>query len=149
MAGKQTFDTVLVKADDCDATWIDLPFDIEMVWGAKRVPVRAEINGVEYRGMTMRMGGEFYVLGIPKAIRDAAGIKAGDHIEITIERDDQPRVITPPDDLLSALENADLGDAWGELSYTKQKEAARGVEESKTPETRARRIDKIISALQS
>ena len=71
---KQTFKTLLLKADGMDATGIKLPFDIEEVWGAKRVKVKAVINGVEYRGSAVRMGGEYW-MGVPKAFRDAAGVK--------------------------------------------------------------------------
>lgn len=146
MAGKQIFKTELYKSPGMEATGIKLPFDINEVWGAKRVKVKAIINGAEYRGSAVSMGGEYW-MGVPKAFREAAGIKSGDQIEVTIERDDEPRVITPPNDLLTALEHANLGDAWSALSHTKKKEAARCVEESKTLGTRARRIEKIISTL--
>jgi bifunctional DNA-binding transcriptional regulator/antitoxin component of YhaV-PrlF toxin-antitoxin module len=148
MADKQTFKTELLKADGMDATGIKLPFDIEEVWGAKRVKVKAVINGADYRGSAVRMAGEYW-MGVPKAFRDAAGIKTGDHIEVTIERDDEPRTVTPPDDLVSAIVEAGLQSAWDGLNYTNQKESARSVIEAKAAETRAKRIDKVITMLQS
>lgn len=147
MADKQTFKTELLKADGMDATGIKLPFDIEKVWGSKRVKVKALINGVEYRGSAVRMGGEYW-MGVPKAFRDAAGIRAGDHIEVTMERDDEPRTVTPPEDLTSAISQAGLQSAWDGLNYTNQKESARSVTEAKAAETRAKRIDKVIAMLQ-
>jgi bifunctional DNA-binding transcriptional regulator/antitoxin component of YhaV-PrlF toxin-antitoxin module len=147
MADKQTFKTLLLKADGMDATGIKLPFDIEVVWGSKRVKVKALINGVEYRGSAVRMGGEYW-MGVPKAFRDAAGIQAGDHIEVTMERDEEPRTVTPPDELLSAIADAGLQTAWDSQNYTNQKESARSVAEAKSTETRAKRIEKVIAMLQ-
>ena len=67
MADKQTFETVLVGHEKLDATGIEIPFDVEAVFGAKCVPVKAVINGAEYRGSITRMGGK-YILGVPKEI---------------------------------------------------------------------------------
>lgn len=149
MADKQTFETLLVQQPGMNATGILIPFDVETVFGAKRVPVRALINGVEYRGSVVKMGGE-YCLGIPKVFRDAAGIKAGDNIVVTLERDSAPRTVTPPEDLVEAIERS-LGDmdAWDSLSYTLRKELVRAIEEAKHPETRMRRINKAVEMIAS
>jgi bifunctional DNA-binding transcriptional regulator/antitoxin component of YhaV-PrlF toxin-antitoxin module len=143
MADKQTFETVLFKHGSMNATGIEIPFDVEAVFGAKRVAVKAEINGAEYRGSIVRMGGK-YMLGIPKEFRDRAGIEAGAHIVVTVEKDEQPRVVTPPDDLVAALKEAGLTEAFAKLSYTHQKEHVRAIEEAKAAETRVRRIVKAI-----
>ncbi len=66
MAEKQIIKVVLEKHPKWDATGITIPFDVEMVFGAKRVPVTAEINWAMYRGTVVRMSGK-YMLGIPKA----------------------------------------------------------------------------------
>jgi bifunctional DNA-binding transcriptional regulator/antitoxin component of YhaV-PrlF toxin-antitoxin module len=143
MADKQTFETVLFKHGSMNATGIEIPFDVEAVFGAKRVAVKAEINGAEYRGSIVRMGGK-YMLGIPKEFRDRAGIEAGAHIVVTVEKDEQPRVVTPPEDLVAALKEAGLTEAFAKLSYTHQKEHVRAIEEAKAAETRVRRIVKAI-----
>jgi bifunctional DNA-binding transcriptional regulator/antitoxin component of YhaV-PrlF toxin-antitoxin module len=147
MAEKQTFKTELMKSGDSEATGIKLPFDIEKVWGAKRVKVKAVINGAEYRGSAVRMGGEYW-MGVPKAFRDAAGIKGGQQIEVTMERDDEPRIVTPPEDLAGAILEAGVQDAWDTLSYTHQKENARDVAGTKGAEVREKKIDKIVKMLQ-
>ncbi len=146
MAGKQTFETVLIKHDKLDATGIDIPFDVEAIFGAKRVPVRAVINTAEYRGSIVRMGGQ-YMLGIPKAFRDAAGIKAGEHIVVTIELDTDIRTVLVPDDLSQALAQAGLGDAFEAMSYSHRKEHVRAIEEAKAAETRKRRIGKALAMI--
>ena len=146
MAEKQTFETVLVKHDKLDATGIEIPFDVEAIFGAKRVPVKAVINGAEYRGSIVRMGGKF-MLGIPKAFREAAGINAGEHIVVTIEKDTAERTVTIPDDLATALADRSLTEAFAAMSYTHRKEHVRAIEEAKAPETRIRRIQKAIEMI--
>jgi uncharacterized protein YdeI (YjbR/CyaY-like superfamily) len=65
-----------------------------------------------------------------------------------MERDDEPRIITPPADLARALRaNPTAQAAWDKLSYTHQKEHARAIEDAKRPETRLRRIEKTIAQL--
>ena len=147
MAGKQTFKTTLIKSEDSEATGIKLPFDIEDVWGAKRVKVKAVINGVEYRGSAVRMSGEYW-MGVPKAFRDAAGINGGDHIEVTMERDDEERVVALSDDLASAIEKAGVREAWDSMSYSKQKSNALAVSETKGAELRAKKVQTIVTMLQ-
>lgn len=146
MADKQTFSSVLTKHDKLDATGIEIPFDVEAVFGAKRVPVKAVINGAEYRGSIARMSGK-YMLGIPKEFRERAGVAAGDNIVITIEKDTSERTVQTPADLLAALKESKLEDAWERLSFTHKKEHVRAIEEAKAIETRRRRIDKAIEMI--
>ncbi len=147
MAEKQTFTVVLEKHPKLEATGITIPFDVEKVFGAKRVPVKATVNGAEYRGSVVRMGGK-YMLGIPKVFREAAGIKAGDNIVVTLEKDAEERTVTPPKDLAAALaENKDAGKAWEKMSYSHKREHVRAIEEAKKEETRTRRIEKAIEML--
>lgn len=147
MAEKQTFTVVLEKHPSMNATGITIPFDVEKVFGAKRAAVRATVNGAEYRGTIARMGGN-YMLGIPKAFRDAAGISAGEHIVVTLEKDELPRVVVPPADLAEALKNdKSAASAWEKLSFTHKKEHVNAIAEAKRPETRARRLAKAIEML--
>ena len=146
-AAKQTITVKLEKHDKLEATGITIPFDVEEVFGAKRVPVKAVVNGVEYRGSIVRMGGK-YMLGIPKAFREAAGIRAGENIVVTLERDDVERTVTIPADLAAAFKkDKTLKAAWDKLSYTFRKEHARSLEEAKQAETRARRLEKTLAML--
>ena len=146
MAAKQTIEVVLGKHPKLEATGITIPFDVEEVFGSKRVPVKATVNGVVYTGSIMRMGGK-YVLGIPKAFRDEAGISAGETIKVTIEADTTPRTVDVPKDLASAIKKAGVSAVWDKLSYTHRKEHARAIEQAKKPETRLARIEKAIEML--
>lgn len=146
MAEKQIFKVVLEKAGNSEATAIYIPFDVEEVFGAKRVPVRVRVNDAEHRSTVMPMHGR-YLMAVPKSFRDAAGIKAGDLIEVAMERDRAPRVITPPKDFSAALKKAGLQAAFSKMSYTHQKEYVNAIEEAKRPETRIRRIEKAIDQI--
>ena len=144
---KQTINVKLEKHEKLDATGITIPFDVEEVFGAKRVAVKAIVNGAVYRGSIVRMGGK-YMLGIPKALRDEAGVKAGDNIVVTLEKDTEERTVAVPADLARELKkDKSLNDAWEKLSFTIRKEQARGIEEAKKPETRARRLEKTVEML--
>ena len=87
------------------------------------------------------------MLGIPKVFRAAAGINAGDHIVVTIEKDNEVRTVSVPKDLADALAKKNLTDAFGAMSYTHRKEHVRAIEEAKAPETRIRRIQKSVEMI--
>ncbi len=144
MADKQTIEVVLEKHPKMEATGIAIPFDVEKVFGAKRVPVKATVNGAVYSGSIVRMGGR-YMLGIPKAFRDEAGIAAGERITVTIEADTVPRTVEVPIDLAAALKKAGLSDAWEKLSFSHKKEHVRAIEEAKQEATRVKRIEKAVT----
>src|SRR3984957_14712473 len=54
--------------------------------GAKRFPVRATVNGYTWRTSVSRMRGEF-LLGLSRAVRQEAGVEAGDTVQVTLELD--------------------------------------------------------------
>lgn len=144
---KQTFQTTLEKHDNSEATGIYIPFDVEKVFGAKRVPVRGTINGAEFRSTIMRMNGRF-MMAVPQKLREAANAKGGDTIEVVIERDAEQRIIEPTEDLAKALnENSDAKSIWEKLSFTHKKEYVSAIENAKRPETRIRRLEKTIEEL--
>lgn len=146
-AAKQTITVTLEKHEKLEATGITIPFDVEEVFGAKRVPVRATVNGAVYVGTIVRYGGK-YMLGIPKVFREAAGINAGDEIEVALERDTGERTVDVPADLSRELKkDKALREAWDRLSFTMRKENATALEEAKKPETRARLLGKTIAML--
>ena len=149
MATTKRFRAVLEKDTDSSATAIAIPFDVEKAYGSRgRVPVRGTLNGFAFRSSVFPMGGGCHWLVVNRDMREGAKIKAGEMISVMMERDDEPRVITPPKDFARALAaNKDALAAWDKLSYTHRKEYAKAIEEAKKPETRARRIEKAIAAL--
>src|SRR5438046_9701528 len=86
--------------------------------GAKRFPVVATVNGYTWRTTVTRMRGEF-LLGLNRAVRQEAGVEAGDTVDVKLELDTAPREVEVPE----ALANALAGDskaraAFDRLAYT-------------------------------
>jgi hypothetical protein len=130
------------------ATGIEVPSSVVDALGAgKRPPVRITLHQHTYRTTVARMGGRFLV-PVSADVRKAAGVTAGDELDVGIELDDAPRTVDVPSDLAAAL--ADVpAQAWEKLAYTHQKEWVRSVEDAKKPETRARRVAAAIDALRT
>ena len=140
----------LVRSEEgSEVCAIDIPFDVEKTFGSRgRVPVRGTLNGAPYRSSVFRMGGECHFMVVNRRMRAASGVKGGETVPVTMERDDEPRVIEPPADFARALKgNKDAQATWGKLSYTHQREHVQHVEDAKKPETRERRIEKSIEML--
>lgn len=148
MAKKQHFKVLLEKHESMEACGIHVPFDVQEVFGTKaRVPVRGTINGYPFRSSIMNMG-DGHMMAVNKELREGAKVKGGDIIDVVMERDEEPRVITPPTDFAKALKaNKEAKTFWDKLSYTHQKEHVRAIEDAKKEETRIRRIEKAIKML--
>ena len=121
-------------------------FDVPAVFGSKRVPVVMTIDGKQFRRSLSLYSGA-YMMVFNAELRDATGYRAGDTIHIKIERDTAERVVSLPDDLASALAEAGLLEIWKKWSYSHQKEDLAWIEEAKRPETRQKRIAKLLEKL--
>jgi antitoxin component of MazEF toxin-antitoxin module len=132
------------------ATGIEVPSSVvDALDAGKRPPVRITLHEHTYRTTVARMGGRFLV-PVSAEVRKAAGVTAGDELDVGIELDDAPRTVEVPADLAAALaEVPAAAQAWEKLSYTHRKEWARSVEDAKKPETRARRVAAAVEALRA
>jgi hypothetical protein len=148
MNQKQTFRAVIENAGDGGA-YVKIPFDVEQVFGKKRVKVKAWIEGQEYRGSLVRMGAPCHILGILKEIREKTGKTFGDEIEVSVEEDTEPRIIPVPADLRLALHNQPEAEAFFQaLAYTHQKEYVQWIEQAKREQTRQERVAQAVRLLQ-
>jgi hypothetical protein len=143
------FRAVINRREGGEVCAIDIPFDVEKTFGGRnRVPVRGTLNGAPYRSSVFKMGGDCHFMVVNRGLREAAGVKGGETVPVTMERDDAPRSIEPPADFARALKgNKDARATWDKLSYTHQREHVQSIEEAKKPETRQRRIEKSIQLL--
>ena len=147
MSNKQTFKAVIQNAGGGGA-FVDIPFDVEKEFGAKRPKVKALIEGVPYRGLLVRMGGESHMLLILKSIREQIGKTFGDEVKISVELDSEPRVLEIPADLQKQLKkDKDAKSFFEKLSHTHQKEYVNWINEAKKEETRQRRVAGAIEML--
>jgi hypothetical protein len=139
-----------LQLDGKTATGIEVPADVvEGLGGGRRPPVVVSINGHTYRSTLGSMGG---VSKIPVSAdhRAAAGISAGDEVDVELQLDDQPREVAVPDDLGGAL-GADAAARKGfeALSPSRRKALVQQLEDARTPETRQRRLSKAIEDLRA
>ena len=147
MTQKQTFKAVIQNAGGGGA-FVDIPLDVEKVFGAKKPKVRAVIEGVPYRGILSRMGGDQHILIILKGIREQIGKTFGDEIAITVEPDTEPRLVEVPKDLANEFKKDKEAKAFfDKLSYTHRREYVKWINEAKREETRQNRIVKTIEML--
>src|SRR5262245_61754059 len=130
------------------ATGFRVPAEVVEGFGrGKRPPVLVTINGYTYRN-TVAVYDDEYLIGVAAEHREAAGVKAGDLLDVDLELDTAPREVDVPEDLARALDakpGARL--AFDALSYSNKRRITLSVEDAKTPETRQRRIEKSVSDL--
>ena len=143
---KTTFTTHVLKDLEKNATGLRVPADSVAALGSgKRLKVKVSLNGYTYRS-TIAAYGDVFMLPLSAENREAAGVKAGDPVEVTLELDLEPRIVVVPDDLDAALSEKPGATAVFEaLSYTMRKELVRQVESAKSQETRNRRIAAIVA----
>jgi regulator of protease activity HflC (stomatin/prohibitin superfamily) len=132
---------------DAGALFVDVPFDVKKEFGKARPPVKVSINGYSYRSTISVYSGKYY-LPFRRERREAAGVKVGDVVEVTIGPDTEVRRVDPPAALSAALaKNATARAQWERLSYSRKKDHADAVLQAKRAETRARRVQKILKKL--
>ena len=144
----QTTFTTNVTGTDGSPTGIEVPAEAIAALGTKKNPaVKINLPGYSYRSTVAVMGGKF-MIPLSAAHRTAAGLKAGDAVQVTLELDLEPRTVEIPEDLAAALEQkAGATAAFDALAPSKRKEFVRQVVEAKAAETRARRVAKIVEEL--
>ena len=130
------------------ATGLVVPADVVDALGAgKKPPVRVTIGGHTYRSTVAVMGGR-YLLPLNAENRAAAGVAAGDEVDVDVELDTEPREVAVPADLSAALEGDDAArEAFERLSYSHRRRHVMAIEDAKTPETRQRRVTKALEML--
>jgi hypothetical protein len=139
------FRTTVHQAEGMNATGLEVPEKIVAALGpGKKHKVTVSINGYTYRSTVAVYSGRYFI-PLAKEHRDAAGVKANDKVEVTLELDTALREVDVPKDFASALRKAGLTKDFAALAFTHRKEHVRAIEEAKAPETRLRRIQKAVA----
>jgi Bacteriocin-protection, YdeI or OmpD-Associated/Domain of unknown function (DUF1905) len=130
------------------ATGMRVPPEVVAALGpSKRPAVRVTINGHTYRSSIAVMGGEF-MFGVSAENRVSAGVAAGDEIDVDIELDTEPRVVSVPADFSEALDqDAEARRFFDGLAYSHKLRHILAIDGAKKPETRQRRIASAVSKL--
>ncbi len=88
------------------------------------------------------------LIGLSNANRTAAGVSVREKVDVRMELDTEPITVTEPDDFIAALAADPVARAAYEGSTVSQRrQFVRGIEAAKKPETRARRIEKVVIGL--
>jgi antitoxin component of MazEF toxin-antitoxin module len=131
-----------------NATGVVIPKRVvEALRSGSRPPITVAINGHIWRSRVAVMRGRS-LIGISAANRAASAIVTGDVVVVDLKLDTAPRVVAPPQDLAKALhDNPDARAAFDRLPFGLKRKHVSAIEEAKTPETRQRRIAKLVATL--
>jgi uncharacterized protein YdeI (YjbR/CyaY-like superfamily) len=146
-AKSKTFRATLERLHGNGLNWTiaRLPFDAEKFWGVRgmlRVLVRS--GEVEYRTslFPVKTGGHFILIN--KKIQKQARIQLGEEATFTVSPDLAIRAIKLPVELENALnEDRALRKWFDQLSHSVRKWLSDIVENTKSPEARKRRADRV------
>lgn len=132
------------------ATGIEVPADVMTALAAGKKPaVKVTLNGYAYRSSIATVDGK-PMIGVSADVRSAVGVSAGEVVDVELELDTEKRFVTlPPElaDLLAADPAARA--AYDKLSYSNQRRIVEPIDQTKSPETRQRRIDKAMDTLRA
>ncbi|MBE2225579.1 MAG: DUF1905 domain-containing protein, partial [Anaerolineae bacterium] len=132
---KTTFTTAVTQEEGMNATGLPIPAEaVATLDSGKRPKVKVSFNGYTYRS-TVAAYGDVFMIPLSKEHREAAGVQAGDEIEVTLELDTEPRTVEVPDDLAMALEEGGVTAVFDAQAPSKRKEYVRQVTSAKTEET--------------
>jgi hypothetical protein len=131
------------------SAWIEFPFDLKETYGVGNlVPFKATFDGrVTYRGSLAKMGGAGAMILLRKDVRAELGKEPGESVDVVVELDDKPRELGVSADIKKALQSAGFWEKFEAMAYTQRKEYVIWIEDAKKPETRERRIQKMLEML--
>ena len=141
------FRTTILSAGKT-AAGIQIPVQVVDALGTSRKPaVKVTINGFTYRSTVATVDGRFMV-GVSNEVRKAAGVAAGEDVDVDLELDTEPREVVVPADLAAALDADPAARRYFDgLSYSNKRRIVEPIGDAKTPETRQRRIESSIGKL--
>lgn len=147
---KKEFKAQIKKVEGKNASYIEIPFDVEAVYKKKRVKVKAKFDGIEYRGSIVKMGMPCFMIGITKEIREKLSKTFGDTINVEIEEDLEERVIEITKEFEEALNKNDKAkEFFNSLSFSMKKKYINSINSAKKEETKLKRIKDYIEKLEN
>jgi hypothetical protein len=140
--------TAVLELGGKTATGIEIPEEvITSLQGGRRPALRATLNGYTYRTTVGVLGGR-YLLPVSAEHRTAAGLTAGDTVEVEIALDTEERTVALHPDFAAALDtDPQAARAFAALSPGRRRQLAEPIAQAKAAETRARRVEKALASL--
>ncbi len=128
------------------ATGLEVPEDVVTALGkGKRPAVTVTVGKHTYRSTVAPMSGSYF-LPLSAENRTAAGVAAGDEVEVEVELDLEPRELDIPDDLNAALDaDPEARRFFDSLSYSNKRRHVLQIEGAKAADTRQRRVEKSVA----
>jgi hypothetical protein len=129
-----------------------VPKEIAAKLSGRRVPVLAEVDGVEYRSRVAVYGGQVY-LGLRQELLRRIGRQAGDTVEIRLTEGSAPPAestpeLTEPPELAAALADSEPArTAYAALPAEHQREFWAWIAAADQPEARADRVARTVRRL--
>jgi bifunctional DNA-binding transcriptional regulator/antitoxin component of YhaV-PrlF toxin-antitoxin module len=130
------------------ATGLVVPPEIvEALGSGKKPAVVVTVGGTTYRSTVAPRGGQF-LIPLSAERREAAGVAAGDTVDVDLELDTEPRVVEVPPDLAAALDAAPAARRrFDAMSYSHQLQHVLAVTDAKTEATRESRVAAVLAAM--
>ncbi len=114
---------------------------------SRRPPVQVTVNGYAYRTTVAVMNGTF-LFGVSADVRRNAGVAGGDKVDVEIVLDTEPREVSVPADLRTALDaDPEASRFFGSLSYSHRSAYVLWIDSAKKDETWQRRIPEAVRML--
>ena len=126
---------------------IYFPHATEECFGSKgNIAVNVTVDGHPFEHTLLgSRNGHYFVYN--EFIRRAVGKDIGDEVEVTIERDEKPRVFATPAFVEEALVAAGVLEVFERQPDYLKREQVNAIELAKKPETKQRRIERLIGQL--
>ncbi|WP_163510513.1 YdeI/OmpD-associated family protein [Fodinicola acaciae] len=132
------------------ATGIAVPEAVlDGLGGGRRPRVSVSFNGYTFQTTLGTMSGEV-LIPVSAAVREAAGVRAGERLTVEIELCHEPAQVSVPDDLRTALAaEPDVRAFFDGLTASQRRGYTEWIEQAKKPETRQRRLEQAMEALRA
>ena len=129
-------------------TGIPVPDEVlEALGGGKRIPVAVTIGSHTYQSTVTPYQGRV-LISLSSENRAAAGVAAGDEVEVTLTRETGPRTVEVPEDLRGAVDEDSQASAFfASLPPSHQKAYVTWITDAKKEETRRSRIESAVAML--
>ena len=141
--------SAVVESNGRTATGFVVPDEVVAgLGGGRRPAVHVTVNGRHaYRSTVTPMGGRF-MLPLSAENRTAAGVVAGDEVELELTLDTEPREAVVPDDFAAVLAADPQAQAFFDgLSFSNKQSYLEWIASAKTAETRERRLGQGVELL--
>lgn len=129
---------------------VDVPPDVTKAVGSTgRIPVRAEVLGDSFESTLVPRGSGLHRLFIPADVCRRHGFESGDTVPVAIRRmEASTGPAEVPREILAAASKApDAIAAYARLTPADRRQVAKYLESARSPETRARRVARIVRLL--